>query len=82
MNPLQAETAGRKLMKVLVTNGLQADQWAQSAQVLQWALAEGIDGAEYIAALQYADDQDWIEDEPTQKTVRLTQAGHDVGSQP
>lgn len=53
-----------------------AGQWAPLMAVRQHAQADGVDPQDFPRGLQYAEAQAWIQYDPQQPSVGLTDAGY------
>jgi hypothetical protein len=74
------EENAKRLMRDLGARKQKPNDVIQSLQLQRIAIASEIDGAEQIAAIEYAGKHDWIGDGPRPGTVVLTQDGWDTGN--
>jgi hypothetical protein len=74
------EENAKRLMRDLVARKLKPNDVIQRSRLQRIAIAAGIDGAEQIAAIEFAGKHDWIGDGPRPGMLVLTQDGYDAGN--
>jgi hypothetical protein len=73
----KAATA-KKIVSLLVRNGVKAGDSTQNATITEWATKIGLEGRALNEALIAAGGLNWIEDGPRVGTVTLTKEGYDA----